>query len=48
MIDTNHLKAGKQYQELPDSYIVFICLEDPIRKNLPKYTYNEELVRMVM
>ncbi len=41
MIDTSHLRAGKKYQELPDSYVVFICLEDPFSYDLPKYTYHE-------
>lgn len=41
MIDTKHLRAGKLYETLPDSYIVFICLEDPFDEDLYKYTFHE-------
>ena len=41
MIDIEHLAAGKEYSELPDSYIVFICMFDPYGKDLPKYEFRE-------
>lgn len=41
MIDTTHLKMGKKYEDLPDSYIVFICLEDPFNSDRPKYTFHD-------
>lgn len=40
-IDIDHLNKGAKYKELPDSYIVFICLEDPFNKNLPVYTVKQ-------
>ena len=41
MIDIEHLTAGEDYSELPDSYIVFICMFDPHEKGLPKYEFRE-------
>lgn len=41
MIDASHLRAGKAYQDLPDSYIIFICLDDPFSNDFPKYTFHE-------
>ncbi len=41
MIDMYHLKQGTEYSALPDSYIVFICLEDPFKKDIARYTFHE-------
>ena len=41
MIDVEHLAAGEQYDQLPDSYIVFICMFDPYGKGLHKYEFRE-------
>ncbi|MEE3481685.1 MAG: Rpn family recombination-promoting nuclease/putative transposase [Lachnospiraceae bacterium] len=41
MIDMYHLKRGTEYSKLPDSYIVFICLEDPFKKDIARYTFRE-------
>ena len=41
MIDMYHLKSGTEYSELPDSYIVFICLEDPFKRDIARYTFHE-------
>ena len=41
MIDMYHLKRGAEYSKLPDSYIVFICLEDPFRRDIARYTFRE-------
>lgn len=41
MIDFEHLSAGDQYDKLPDSYIVFICMFDPYEKGLHKYEFRE-------
>ncbi|MEE3481898.1 MAG: Rpn family recombination-promoting nuclease/putative transposase [Lachnospiraceae bacterium] len=41
MIDMYHLKKGTEYSELPDSYIVFICLEDPFKRDIARYTFRE-------
>ena len=40
MLDTNIHNRGKSYLELEDSYIIFICLNDPFQKNLPVYTFK--------
>lgn len=37
-IDMDQLKAGKDYCILKDTYVVFICLEDPIGKGKSIYT----------
>ena len=42
MTDKTHLDAGKYYDKLPNSLIVFICLQDPFRANLPKYTFHHK------
>lgn len=31
---------GASYNELPDSYILFICLEDPFEDGFPVYTFE--------
>ena len=36
--DTELLKAGQSYRELPELYIIFICTGDPFGKNLGLYT----------
>ena len=41
MIDIDHLDAGVSYDELPDSYIIFICTFDPYDEQLPKYEFRE-------
>ena len=41
MIDIDHLDAGATYDELPDSYIVFICTFDPYEEGLAKYEFRE-------
>ena len=41
MIDIEHLDAGASYDELPDSYIVFICTFDPYEAGFPKYEFRE-------
>lgn len=40
-IDIDHLNKGAKYKELPDSYIVFICLEDPFDSKLPVYSVRQ-------
>ena len=41
MIDIDHLDSGADYDELPDSYIVFICTFDPYEEGLAKYEFRE-------
>ncbi len=40
----DNLSKGEQYSQLKDSYIIFLCLDDPFGKNLPSY-YFENICR---
>ena len=41
MIDTNSLLKGENYNDLKESYILFICKQNPFKKsNLPVYTFR--------
>lgn len=40
MLDLNLLAKGQDYEELKNSYIIFICLGDPFHSNLPVYTFE--------
>ena len=37
-IDTDTLLTGVDYNELPDTYVIFICDYDPLKTNLYRYT----------
>ena len=41
MIDMDKLKHGEDYKKLCESYIIFICLFDPFKRGLSKYTFRE-------
>ena len=41
IIDRDNLLSGRDYEELPDSYIVFICRFDPFGKERHKYEFRE-------
>ena len=38
-MDTSLLHSGQYYTELKESYVIFLCLFDPIGKGLPLYHY---------
>lgn len=40
MIDLNLIQRGSKFKALKKSYIIFICLSDPFKKNLPVYTFE--------
>ena len=41
MIDTNSLLKGENYTDLKESYILFICKQNPFKNvNLPVYTFK--------
>ena len=40
IIDMSNLNAGIEYDELKDTYIIFICLHDLFHKGLPVYTFE--------
>lgn len=43
-IDVSFLKPGMLYSALKKNYIIFLCLEDPFKKELPLYTYRTKCV----
>ena len=40
MMDIDFLRPGKEYTELKNNYIIFICLHDLFGKGLPVYTFQ--------
>ena len=40
IIDMSNLNAGTDYDELKDTYIIFICLNDIFHKGLPVYSFE--------
>ena len=40
MIDIDNLLKGHIYKDLPESFIIFICKNDPLGKKLPCYTFK--------
>ena len=39
MIDLNLISTGKRYRELKQTYIIFLCTDDPFGRNLPIYHF---------
>jgi len=40
LMDVDNLLRGQSYTELKDSYVIFICTQDPFDKGLPVYTFE--------
>ena len=40
LMDVDNLLRGQSYAELKESYVIFICLKDPFKKDLPVYTFR--------
>ena len=40
MIDIDTLKTGELYTTLKESYVIFICIEDPFTCGFPCYTFE--------
>ncbi len=40
MIDLNSIEKGEDYDELKESYVIFICTFDPLGKELVQYTFE--------
>ncbi|MBR5933955.1 MAG: Rpn family recombination-promoting nuclease/putative transposase [Treponema sp.] len=40
LMDLDSLKSGQKYRELPDSHIIFLCLEDIFKNSLPVSTFE--------
>lgn len=47
VIDLTDLQAGADYDELKEIYIIFICLKDPFKLNLPIYEFRMRCVQDV-
>ncbi len=39
-LDISHLNKGQDYNDLPETWIIFFCTFDYIQKDLPLYTFN--------
>ena len=40
MMDANMLDKGLEYEQLKDSYVIFICMFDPFHEGLTRYTFR--------
>lgn len=40
MIDLNLIEKGAKYSDLKRSFVIFICLTDPFKRNLPVYRFT--------
>ena len=40
LMDVDNLLRGQSYAELKESYVIFICTQDPFGKGLPVYTFR--------
>ena len=40
MMDANMLDKGLEYEQLKDSYVIFICMFDPFENGLTRYTFK--------
>ena len=43
VMDISELERGKGYDEVKDSYVVFLCLKDPFRDKYPIYTLKQTI-----
>ena len=43
MLDVNSLRAGKQYNELPETYVIFITENDFLKRNKPIYHIRRKI-----
>ncbi|MDE6773802.1 MAG: Rpn family recombination-promoting nuclease/putative transposase [Treponemataceae bacterium] len=40
LMDVDSLRSGEDYGGLKDSYVIFLCLDDPFGRGLPVYTFR--------
>ncbi|MGI5117901.1 Rpn family recombination-promoting nuclease/putative transposase [Treponema sp. SP13] len=40
LMDVDNLLRGQSYADLKESYVIFICTQDPFGKSLPVYTFR--------
>ena len=43
LLDTYYLSKGSEYNELPDSYVIFFCEKDVIGRGKPLYVINSKI-----
>ena len=46
MMDLDYLEKGKKYKDLPDSYIIFLCTFDLLKRGYHKYTFVQKCVEV--
>ncbi len=46
MLDMDQLERSDDYKELQESYVVFICLNDPFDKGIPRYTFKRQCIEV--
>lgn len=44
LLDMNTLKAGQDFEELPEKYVIFITRDDTMKMNLPIYDIRRKIV----
>ena len=44
LLDMNTLKAGQNFEELPEKYVIFITRDDTMKMNLPIYDIRRKIV----
>ncbi|MDE7271936.1 MAG: Rpn family recombination-promoting nuclease/putative transposase [Lachnospiraceae bacterium] len=47
MIDLNSIEKGARYNVLKKSYVIFVCMFDPFKENLPVYTFTNRCKEML-
>ena len=45
IIDMDNLSRGENYSKLKDSYVIFLCLDDPFGKSLPVYFFENKCLK---
>ena len=45
IIDVDNLSRGENYSRLKDSYVIFLCLDDPFGKSLPVYFFENKCLK---
>ena len=46
MIDLDYLEKGRDYKELPDSYIIFLCTFDLFKRGYHKYSFEPKCLEV--
>lgn len=46
MMDLNLIEKGEDYSKLKESYIIFLCLQDPFAENESVYTFENRCIEV--